>query len=141
MTIRGLGVAQLYFNNVYQWFRLPSKVISDRDPRFTSHFGCALANKIGAKQNLSTVFHPQTDRLSEWKNQWVEQYLRLVANAQQGDWSQWLTVASTVHNDHVNSTLGMTPIEALLGYRPTLHPDQNVATNNQTAEQCLETLH
>jgi len=37
--------------------------------------------------------------------------------------------------------LGVTPIEALLGYRPTLHPDQNVATNNQTAEQCLETLH
>jgi len=75
------------------------------------------------------------------QNQWVEQYLCLVTNAQQGDWSQWLTVASTVHNDHVNSTLGMTPIEALLGYRPTLHPDQNVATNNQMVEQHLKTLH
>jgi len=75
------------------------------------------------------------------QNQWVEQYLCLVTNAQQGDWSQWLTVASTVHNDHVNSTLGVTPIEALLGYRPTLHPDQNVATNNQMVEQHLKTLH
>jgi len=46
-----------------------------------------------------------------------------------------------VHNDHVNSMLGVTPIETLLGYRPTLHPDQNVATNNQTAEQRIETLH
>jgi len=100
-----------------------------------------LASKIGAKQNLLTAFHPQTDGLSEWKNQWVKQYLHLIANAQQGDWSQWLMVASTVHNNHVNSTLGVTPIEALLGYRPTLHPDQNVATNNQTAEQRLETLH
>jgi len=63
-----------------------------------------------------TVFHPQTNGLLERKNQWVEQYLRLIANAQQGDWSQWLTVASAVHNDHVNSTLGVTPIEALLGY-------------------------
>src|SRR5712675_3122183 len=36
---------------------------------------------------------------------------------------------------------GRNPIEALLGYRPTLHPDQNVATNNQTAEQRIETLH
>jgi len=115
-TITGPGVAQLYFDNVYRWFGLPSKIISDRDPRFTSHFGRALANKIGTKQNLLTVFHPQTDGLSEQKNQWVEQYLRLVANAQQGDWSQWLTVASAVHNDHVNSTLGVTPIEALLGY-------------------------
>jgi len=140
-TITGPGVAQLYFDNIYRWFGLPSKIISDRDPRFTSHFGRALANKIGTKQNLSTAFHPQTDGLSERKNQWVEQYLRLVANAQQGDWSQWLTVASAVHNDHVNSTLGVTPIEALLGYRPTLHPNSNVATNNQTAEQRVETLH
>src|SRR5712675_1182720 len=140
-TITGPGEARLYFDNVYRWFGLPSKVISDRDPRFTSHFGRALTNKIGARQNLSTAFHPQTDGLSERKNQWIEQYLRLVANAQQGDWSRWLTVASAVHNDHVNSTLGVTPIEVLLGYRPTLHPDQNVATNSQTVEQRLETLH
>jgi len=66
-TITGPGVAQLYFDNVYRWFGLPSRVISDRDPRFTSHFGRALANKIGAKQNLSTAFHPQTDGLSERK--------------------------------------------------------------------------
>jgi len=49
--------------------------------------------------------------------------------------------ASAVHNDHVKSTLGVTPIEALLGYRPILHPDQKVVTNNQMAEQRLETLH
>jgi len=140
-TITGPGVARLYFDNVYRWFGLPSKVISDRDPRFTSHFGRALADKIGAKQNLSTTFHPQTDGLSEHKNQWIKQYLRLVANAQQGDWSQWLTVASAVHNDHVNATLGVAPSEILLGYCPTLHPDQNVPSSNQTAEQRMEALH
>jgi len=140
-TVTGPGVAQLYFDNVYRWFGLPSKVISDRDPRFTSHFGRALAKKIGAKQNLSTAFHPQTDGLSERKNQWVEQYLRLITSAQQEDWSQWLTVATAVHNDHVNSTLGVAPSEVLLGYRPTLAPDQNALTNNQTAEQRLEILH
>src|SRR5712672_637440 len=140
-TVTGPGVAQLYFDNVYRWFGLPSKVISDRDPRFTSHFGRALAKKIGAKQNLSTAFHPQTDGLSERKNQWVEQYLRLITSAQQEDWSQWLTVATAVHNDHVNSTLGVAPSEVLLGYRPTLAPNQNALTNNQTAEQRLEILH
>jgi len=140
-TITGPGVAQLYFDNVYRWFGLPSKIISDRDPRFMSHFGRALANKIGAKQNLSTAFHPQTDGLSERKNQWIEQYLRLIANVQQEDWSQWLTVASAVHNDHVNATLGVALSEVLLGYRPTLHPDQNIPSNNQTTEQHMEVLH
>jgi len=49
-------------------------------------------------------------------------------------------VASAVHNDHVNATLGTTPSEVLLGYRPTLHPDQTTETNNQAVEQCLETM-
>src|ERR1700747_1622589 len=31
-TITGVGIAQLYFDNVYRWFGLPNKVISDRDP-------------------------------------------------------------------------------------------------------------
>jgi len=83
--ITGPKIAQLYFDNVYRWFGLPKKVISDRDPRFTSHFGRALAAKLGVAQNLSTAFHPQTDGLSERKNQWIEQYLRLLTTAQQDD--------------------------------------------------------
>jgi endonuclease/exonuclease/phosphatase (EEP) superfamily protein YafD len=31
-TITGLGIAQLYMDHVYKWFRLPTKVISDQDP-------------------------------------------------------------------------------------------------------------
>jgi len=58
-TITGPGVAQLYFDNVYRWFGLPSKVISDQDPRFTSHFGCALANKIGANRTYQPRSTPK----------------------------------------------------------------------------------
>jgi len=64
-TITGPKVVQLYLDNVYKWFGLLSKMISDRDPRFTSHFAKALALKLGVAQNLSTAFHPQTDGLSE----------------------------------------------------------------------------
>ena len=73
--ITGEEVAQLYAKHVYQWFGLPTKVISDQDPHFTSHFAKALCAKLQIKQNVSTAFHPQTDGLSERKNQWVEQYL------------------------------------------------------------------
>src|SRR5712672_2231655 len=30
--ISGPKIAQLYFDNVYRWFGLPKKIISDRDP-------------------------------------------------------------------------------------------------------------
>jgi len=68
-TITGEEIAQLYAENVYQWFGLPTKVISDRDPHFMSHFAKALCTKLQIKQNVSTAFHPQMDRLSEQKNQ------------------------------------------------------------------------
>jgi hypothetical protein len=37
--ITGVGIAQLYMEHVYKWFGIPTKIISDRDPRLTSHFG------------------------------------------------------------------------------------------------------
>ena len=74
-TITGPQVAQLYHRYVYPWYGLPNKVISDRDPRFTSNFTKALAKELGITWNLSTAYHPQTDGLTEQKNQWVEQFL------------------------------------------------------------------
>jgi hypothetical protein len=64
-TVTRQEVAKLYYDNVYRWFGLPSKVISDRDPQFTSLFAKALAQQLGIKQNMSSAFHPQTDGLSE----------------------------------------------------------------------------
>ena len=98
-TITGPGIAQLYLNHMYRWFGLPDKVISDRDPRFTSHFGTALAKKLGIKQNLSSAFHPQTDGLSKRKNQWIEQYLCIVTAQHPQDWTTWLVLATAVHNN------------------------------------------
>ena len=40
--ISGAGIMQLYLDNIYLWYGLPRKIISDRDPRFTSHFRKAL---------------------------------------------------------------------------------------------------
>ena len=136
-TITGEGVAKLYLENVYRWFGLPTKIISDRDPRFTSHFAKALCEKLQIKQNISTAFHPQTDGLSERKNQWIEQFLRLTTNAQQDEWKHWLPVATAVHNNNVNATTKVTPAHALLGYLPTLDPLAPTTTNNERVEDRL----
>ena len=98
-TITGVGITQLYLDHVYRWFGLPMKLITDRDPHFTSHFGKVLTTCLGIQQNLSMAFHPQTNGLSERKNQWVEQYLHLVTSSQPEDWSIWLLIASAVHNN------------------------------------------
>ena len=139
-TITGQGIAQLCLRNVYPWFSLPSRVISDRDPRFTLQFGKALTAKLGINCNISTAFHPQTDSLSERKNHWVEQYLWIVTSANPEDWTQWLALASAVHNNRRNTTTGLSPNQILLGYEPKLTPEISPPSNNDLAEQHIEKL-
>ncbi len=133
-TITGPGIAQLYLDYVYQWFGLPIKMISDRDPRFTSHFGKALLEKLGIERNLSMAAHPQTGGLSEWKNQWIEQYLRLVTSNDPKGWMHWLALATTVHNNWINTTTGLSPNQILFGYNPTLNSDKVLQTHNALVE-------
>ena len=137
-TITTEGVAQLYMEHVYRWFGLPNKIISDQDPRFTSLFAKALCKKLHIQQNVSMAFHPQMDGLSERKNQWVEQFLRLVAGGRQDDWSEWLPLAMAVHNGRVNATLGIAPTQALLGYFPLLNPLAPPLTTNPKTEDRAE---
>ena len=132
--ITGEGVALLYLKHLFPWFRVPSKVISDRDPCFTSHFAQVLTTKLSIGWNISTAFHPQTDRLTECKNQWVEQYLRIYTSARQDDWDAWLPITAFVHNWWLNATTKWSPHEVLLGYHPSAAEEPTVITNNETVE-------
>ncbi len=139
-TITGPGIAQLYLDYVYRWFGLPNKMISDQDPRFTSQFGKALAEKLGIQRNLSTAFHPQMDGLSERKNQWVEQYLRLVTSNDPKGWMHWLALTTIVHNNRVNTTTGLSPNQILFRYNPTLNSDKVLQTHNALVESQVQAM-
>ena len=131
---------QLYLDHVYKWFGLPEKIILDQDPRFTSHFGSALTKKLNIQQNLSTAFHPQTNGLSEWKNQWVKQYLWIITLLHPEDWTNWISIAMIVHNNQRNATTKLLPNQVILGYKPTLTPETKIKTTNQTAEDRIKIM-
>ncbi len=124
---------------MYPWFGLPKKLISNRDPRFMSHFGKALAKELGITWNPSTAYHPQTDGLMERKNQWVEQYLHLITTNQE-DWSTMLPLATLVHNNTKNGTMGFTPNDLLIGREPPATPEQAKGADNPLAEQRVTQL-
>ena len=118
-TIDGLGVAKLYFRHLFPLFGIPKRVISDRDPRFTSLFSEAVCKATGIKQNLSTAFHPRTDGQSERMNQWVTTYLRQFVNARQNNWSDLLPMAEFSHNSWPHEITQHTPHELIIGFNPT----------------------
>ena len=138
--IMGPEIAQLYMDHVYQWFRLPTEIISDQDSCFMSHFGKALSQKLEIQQNLSITFHSQMDRISERKNQWIEQYLQLIMSASPEDRTHWLALVTVVHNNRRNATIGLSSNQILLGYDLSLIPSRNSMLNNDLVEKCMETL-
>ena len=115
------GVAALYLTNIQPHYGLPKKIISDRNPRFTSCFGQALCQTLDIRQNISTAYHPQTDGASEHTNQSLKQYLRLYYSTKQNSWHTWLPLMQYTKNSWPSSTTKRTPFDLLFGYTPDIH--------------------
>ena len=112
------GVAKLFLRQIFPRFELPSKIISDRDPRFISKFMKELCQLMGITQNVSTTYHPRTDGRSERSNQWLEQYLHFWVDHQQTNWNHYLLLAEFAHNSWKNEATGQSPFKILMGYSP-----------------------
>jgi hypothetical protein len=98
-----------------------------------------LAKELGIAWNLSTAYRPQTDGLLERKNQWLEQYLRLVCG-NNADWAAMLAVATLMHNNARNSTTGLTPNCLITSLEPAATPDHGEGTDNPLAEERVDQL-
>ena len=119
-TIDATGVAALYSAWIFPFYGIPKRIISDRDPRFTTQFIQQLCIILGINQNLSTAYHPQTDGQSERVNQRVEQYLRIYGNEEKNDWANLLPLTQFIHNSWRNESIGATPFDLLIGHTPTI---------------------
>ena len=54
-TIGEMGVTSIFVQHVFPHFRVPRKVISDQDTRFTSEFIKELCQLLDINHNISTV--------------------------------------------------------------------------------------
>lgn len=120
-TIDATHTAKLYTTYVLPHYGLPTCIISDRDPRFTSAFTLELCHVLSISQNISTAYHPQTDGQSERTNQCLEQYLRIFIDPYQQTWASLLPLAQYTLNSWPNATTKKAPFELILGYIPRVH--------------------
>jgi len=110
--------ASLLFKCVIKFFGMPSRIIGDRDPRWTSAVWSSLALLFGTRLALSTSKHPQMDGQTEVMNQHLETMLRAYVHHDRTDWSKWLDVLQFAYNNSTHSSHKSKPAELLLGYKP-----------------------
>ncbi|GAA5874668.1 hypothetical protein JCM1840_007442 [Sporobolomyces johnsonii] len=111
--------AQLFYRYIFGNHGLPDDVVSDRGAVFDSNFWRTLSRLTRTKLSMSTAYHPQSDGITEWLNQTLEQYLRMYINYQQDDWEDLLPLAQYVYNDTLHSSTKTTPFFATYGFHPT----------------------
>ena len=130
--------AELFLRHVFQYHGLPDSIVSDRDPRFTSHFWKNLHKILGINLLMSTAEHPQTDGQSEATVKIVQKLIRPFAFQDQ-DWETLLPSLEFAYNDTQQSSTGQTPFYLNYGYHPKgtyRHAD----TKNPHAEDHVQYL-
>ncbi|MCH94056.1 retrotransposon protein, partial [Trifolium medium] len=110
-------LAEIYVEQIVRLHGIPSSIVSDRDPRFTSRFWESLQETLGTKLRLSSAYHPQTDGQSERTIQSLEDLLRACVLEQGIGWDTCLPLIEFTYNNSFHSSIGMTPFETLYGRR------------------------
>jgi hypothetical protein len=114
------SVAQLvkiYIHNIVKLHGVPSSIVSNSDPRFTSRFWKSLQEVWASQLRLSSAYHPQTDGQSERTIQSLEDLLRVCVFEQGGAWDSHLPLIEFTYNNSYHSSIGMASCEALFGRR------------------------
>ncbi|XP_058775585.1 uncharacterized protein LOC131649851 [Vicia villosa] len=75
-THKVIHLARLFIAEIVRLHGVPSSIVSDRDPKFTSRFWKMFHKELGTRLDMSTSNHPQSDGKTERTIQMIEDMLR-----------------------------------------------------------------
>ncbi|MBW0581427.1 hypothetical protein O181_121142 [Austropuccinia psidii MF-1] len=120
------------WNRVISWTGIFTKIISDRDTKFTSALWKSLHQLFGTKLSFSTAYHPQTDGLAERTIQTLEDMVRRVCayglefkdcDGFTHDWCTLLPALELAYKTSIHASTNQTPAILEKGWNPKLPQD------------------
>ena len=137
-----VDTARLFVDSVVRAHGLPRVIVSDRDPRFTSHFWREVHRVMGTTLAMSSGFHPQTDGQTERANRSIEEMLRAFVGRRQNDWDERLGMIEFAYNNAVHSSSGFTPFYLCYGRHPVSPVNllSQVESKNEAADSFLRQM-
>jgi IS30 family transposase len=111
----GEKLVNLYVQEIVSEHGVPNTIVLDRGSVFTSAFWKQLHEALGSKLYFNTAYHPQTGGQTKRTNQILEDMLRACALNFGGSWEEHLPLAEFSYNNSYQSSIHMSPFEALYG--------------------------
>ena len=90
MTLTLEEFCRLYIREIVRLHGVPISIVSDKDPRFTTHFWKSFQKAMWTQLTMSTTFHPQIDGQSERTIQLLEDMLCACVLDLKGSWEDYL---------------------------------------------------
>jgi hypothetical protein len=136
MDVTAEDVADLFLREVVRHHGLPKRIVSDRDPKFTSKFWTSLFEYLGTSLKLSTAAHPETDGQTERTNRTFEVMIRHFVAGRLTSWVDFLPNLEFAYNAAIHSSTGKSPFALNYLYLPQSPLDAVLGvTENETVEE------
>jgi hypothetical protein len=113
-----VSLAPLFLAEIYRLHGMPKTIVSDRDKIFVSKFWKEIFKLSGTTLAFSSAYHPELDGQTEVVNRILKTYLRCFACDDPKCWLDYLHLAEFWYNTSYQSSIRMTPFEALYGRSP-----------------------
>ena len=112
------NISKLFLREVFGLHGLPKTIVSNKDPKFVSHFWRTLSKRLETKLTFSTSSNPQTDGQTEVVHRSLSTMLRLVMKGNHKSWDEYLPHIEFSYNRVVHKTTNISPFEVVYGFNP-----------------------
>ena len=118
-----ITVGQAYLDLVLTRYGCPRIILTDRGSQFMSHMFDYINKVLLTRHRTSTPYHPQTNGVIEKFHYSLVQTMKYLTSTFENDWDDYINVSLFVFRTTRNNTIGMTPYEALYGFKASLPCD------------------
>ncbi|GJP42094.1 hypothetical protein CLOM_g1685 [Closterium sp. NIES-68] len=108
MAITTEQTVKLFLMNIVRLHGIPSAIISDRNPRFTSNLWAKIRKQYATRLHLTTAYHRQSDGQTECTNQTMEQLIRTTCT-DPAQWEDALPLIEFAYNNAPSATTTQSP--------------------------------
>ena len=99
------GILPVVYREIVLLHGVPVSIVSDIDPKFTTHFWKSFQKAMGTQLTMSIAFHTHTDGQSERTIQVLEDMLRACVLDLKGSWDEHLPLVEFSYNNSYQASI------------------------------------